>query len=72
MAFGAMWSGREVEAFENDLWEKHPPDGGAAPEGFTDDKGRIVRRWTSGGRRLEAVITVAPTVALESLHDLDA
>jgi hypothetical protein len=71
-----MWAGRgfgsEVEAFENECLEKYPPDQGVEHEGFTDDRGRLVRRWTSNGRRIEATIVLAPTVALESLRVLDS
>jgi hypothetical protein len=62
---------REVEALEDECRERYPPDEGASHEGFTDEHERLVRRWTSNGRRIEAILSVAPTVAVESLRVLD-
>jgi hypothetical protein len=61
----------EVEAFENECIDRYPPDQDDSHEGFTDGQGRLVRRWTSNGRRIEAIISTAPKVALVSLGVLD-
>jgi hypothetical protein len=58
---------QEVEAFENECLDKYPPDQDVEHESFTDGEGRLVRRWTSSGQRIEAIISTVPTVALVSL-----
>lgn len=72
-----MWTGgrgvgAEVEAYENECLEKYPPDHGTEPDAFTDEHGRLVRRWTSNGQRIEAIIALAPAASLESLRVLDS
>jgi hypothetical protein len=69
---GGFGIGFEVEAFENECHEKYPPDAGVEHEGFTDDRGRLVRRWTSNGHRIEAIIVLVPAIAVESLRVIDA
>ena len=66
-----MWRPMEVEAFERRCQAEYPPDDGIEHESFTDEQGRLVRRWTSNGHRVEAIIAVAPRVALESLRVVD-
>jgi hypothetical protein len=57
----------EVAAVEDACRARYPPDRGRGHEGFTDEQGRLVRRWTSEGRRIEAVIATIPEVGLVSL-----
>ncbi len=67
MSISGAGYGPQIEAFERESHERFPPDVGPEHESFTDEHGRLVRRWTSGGRRIEEIISLAPEVALDRL-----